>query len=124
MRKKILIIDDDVIVRLLLQRMLEKEYDVVTMDDGLNALNWLNSGNMPDLILLDMEMPQINGLAFIRRLKFSTDLRHIPVIIVSGNDKKETIQSFLKLGASGFILKPFKEDDFWETVYRVIEFNE
>jgi CheY-like chemotaxis protein len=124
MKKTILVIDDDVIMRFLLQKMLEKEYNVVTKDDGLDALNWLNSGNIPDLILVDMEMPNLNGNAFIRRVRFSTTLRKIPIIIVSGNDNQATIQSFLKLGANDYLLKPFKEDDFWEKIYRIVEFNE
>lgn len=124
MKKTILVIDDDVIIRFLLQKMLEKEYNVVTKDDGLDALNWLNTGNIPDLILLDMEMPHLNGHAFIRRVRFSTTLRKIPIIVVSGNDNQTTIQSFLKLGANDYLLKPFKDDDFWEKIYRIVEFNE
>ena len=120
MKKKILVIDDDATVRFLLEKLLEKEFEVVVKDDGYEALNWLNSGNIPDLILLDMEMPDINGNVIIRRVKFSPKHRNVPIIIISGNDNESIIKNFAKLGATDYILKPFKEDDLKKRINKAI----
>lgn len=115
MKKRILIIDDDATIRFLLKSIL-KEYEVITMEDGFDALDWLNSGNVPDLILLDIEMPNINGRVLIRRLKSSYKHRNVPIVIMSGTDSKSIKNSFIKLGASDFIIKPFTDIDFLERI--------
>jgi two-component system, chemotaxis family, chemotaxis protein CheY len=115
MKSSILVIDDDATIRFLLKSIL-KEYEVITMEDGFEALDWLNSGNVPDLILLDLEMPNINGRVLIRRLKSSYKHRNVPIVIMSGTDSKLIKNSFLKLGASDFIIKPFTDSDFQERI--------
>ena len=115
MKNSVLVIDDDSTIRFLLKSIL-KEYEVITMEDGYDALTWLNSGNVPDLILLDIEMPNINGRVLIRRLKSSYKHRNVPIIIMSGTDSKLIKTSFIKLGASDFIIKPFTDIDFLERI--------
>jgi PleD family two-component response regulator len=121
MKKKILVIDDDATIRFLLEKLLEKEFEVISMHDGFEALDWLNNGNIPDLILLDLEMPNINGGVIIRRVRFTPVLRNVPVIILSGNENDELQKGFKKMGASDFILKPFKEVDFKEKIYKAMK---
>lgn len=115
MKNSVLIIDDDSTIRFLLKTVL-KEYEVIAMEDGYEALTWLNSGNVPDLILLDIEMPNINGRVLIRRLKSSYKHRNVPIIIMSGTDSKLIKTSFIKLGAADFIVKPFTDVDFLERI--------
>lgn len=115
MKNSVLVIDDDSTIRFLLKTVL-KEYDVIAMEDGYDALTWLNSGNVPDLILLDIEMPNINGRVLIRRLKSSYKHRNVPIIIMSGTDSKLIKTSFIKLGAADFIVKPFTDVDFLERI--------
>jgi len=115
MKNSVLVIDDDSTIRFLLKTVL-KEYTVIAMEDGYEALTWLNSGNVPDLILLDIEMPNINGRVLIRRLKSSYKHRNVPIIIMSGTDSKLIKTSFIKLGASDFIIKPFTDVDFLERI--------
>jgi PleD family two-component response regulator len=121
MKKKILVIDDDATIRFLLEKILEKEFDVITMNDGYEALDWLNTGNIPDLILLDFEMPNINGNAIVRRVRFTTALRAIPIIVLSGNDSEEAKFNFIKMGANDYISKPFKEGIFKEKIYNAMK---
>lgn len=116
MKKKILVIDDDATIRFLLEKLLEKEFDVIAMNDGFKALDWLNTGNIPDLILLDFEMPDINGNTIIRRVRFTSGLRNIPIIILSGSENEDLKCNFIKLGANDFIQKPFKEAEFREKI--------
>jgi two-component system chemotaxis response regulator CheY len=120
MKKKILVIDDDATIRFLLEKLLEEEFEVITMNDGYGALDWLNSGNIPDMILLDFEMPNINGNVIIRRVRFTPGLRNIPIIILSGNENEEVRCEIIKLGANDFISKPFKEKEFREKIYKAM----
>jgi two-component system, chemotaxis family, chemotaxis protein CheY len=115
MKNSVLVIDDDATIRFLLKSIL-REYEVITMEDGFDALDWLNSGNVPDLILLDIEMPNINGRVLIRRLKSSYKHRNVPIIIMSGSDSKLIKNSFLKLGAADYIIKPFNDMEFLERI--------
>jgi PleD family two-component response regulator len=119
MRKKILIVDDDEAVRLYIESLLVEKYDVVLKGDGQEALNWLNEGNQVDLILLDMEMPNVNGRVFIRKVKYSFTHKDVPVIVISSTDSKLIKNSFFKLGACDYILKPFKGDDFKMRVEKI-----
>jgi CheY-like chemotaxis protein len=119
MKKTVLVIDDDATIRFLLQNIL-RDYEVIPKEDGYEALAWLNSGNVPDLILLDMEMPNINGRVLIRRIKSSYKHRQVPIMVMSGTDSKLIKNSFLKLGASDYIIKPFEDLDFLERVKKAL----
>ena len=119
MKKKVLVIDDDATIRFLLQNIL-LDYEVISKEDGYEALTWLNSGNVPDLILLDMEMPNINGRVLIRRIKSSYKHRQVPIMVMSGTDSNLIKNSFLKLGASDYVIKPFADLDFLERVKKAL----
>ncbi len=119
MKKKVLVIDDDATIRFLLQNIL-RDYEVISKEDGYEALTWLNSGNVPDLILLDMEMPNINGRVLIRRIKSSYKHRQVPIMVMSGTDSNLIKNSFLKLGASDYVIKPFGDLDFLERVKKAL----
>lgn len=118
--KKILVIDDDATIRFLLHKILDTNYEVVSKSDGYEALDWLNAGNLPDLIILDMEMPNINGRVLIRRIKFSAQFRHVPIIVISATENKLIEAGFFKLGAIDFIVKPFFDGDFKERIEKAI----
>lgn len=111
MAKQILIIDDDPLIRQLLNSYLCKDFTIELKSDGQQALHWLKSGNRPDLVLLDMEMPEMNGRVFIRRIKNSPLHKNIPVVIISGTASNLLRNSFIKAGAADYIVKPFQQDD-------------
>lgn len=120
MGKQILIIDDDLLIRQLLYNYLNSAYDIELKNDGHQALKWLKDGNKPDLILLDVEMPEMNGRVFIRRIKTSPMHNDIPIIIVSGSNSNLLRNSFFKAGAADFIVKPFQQDILNETINNVL----
>ena len=120
MRKKILVIDDDATIRFLLHKILDTNYEVVSMADGYEALDWLNTGNVPDLIILDMEMPKINGRVLIRRIKFSPQFRHVPIIVISATESKLIETAFFKLGAIDYIIKPFFDVDLTDRIEKAM----
>ena len=104
--KSILIVDDDHINRGIFKRRLKQRgYDVYEENSGANALNFLNSHKV-DLILLDLLMPDINGIEVLNKLRSSDTLKSIPVIIISGLDDPRSIVSCLRNGANDYLAKP------------------
>ena len=106
-RKQILIIDDHASIRMLLGTMLSKEYAVTSHPDGLLAMQWLNQGNRPDLILLDLQMPRLDGKAFLRLLRASGYFRDIPTIVISGDENELSAADRLALRIDTVLPKPF-----------------
>ena len=103
---KILLVDDDPLLVRMYQRKLENDgYTVATADDGDVALNQV-AASKPDLILLDIMMPKVNGLQVLSKLKENKETSNIPVILltnVSGSD--EDIDRGLELGAVAYLVK-------------------
>ena len=119
-KKQVLIIEDHDCIRLLLGRFLGKKYAVATRKDGLEAMAWLGQGNIPDVIILDMEMPRINGLEFLTNLRSSGFFHHLPVLVVSGSENPRLLLEYNKLGINGFIAKPFNPVNINETIAQIL----
>jgi CheY-like chemotaxis protein len=115
-KANILIIEDHDAVRRLLGFTFQKEYNVIAKKDGLDALSWLSQGNFPDVIMLDMQMPRLSGIDFLRQLRASGAFSDIPVIMVSGNDNAEENTLAFDLGIHAFIQKPFNPSVLLEKV--------
>lgn len=110
-RNQILIIDDDKAMCQLLEKLFEKEYNIITKNDGLSAMYWLVGGNIPDLIITDLDMPNLNGEEFIKNLRKSGYYKDIPfIIITSFNDKSGKVR-IMKLGVHDYFVKPFNPKD-------------
>ena len=112
----ILVVDDDPSTRLLLGHILSLEYDVVVKEDGLEAMLWLQGGNMPDMILLDLCMPRITGVDFIDALKMSGYYSNIPLIIVSGSYDENILRKRLDIDNDHFVKKPFNPETLLDTI--------
>jgi DNA-binding response OmpR family regulator len=120
-KANILIIEDHDAVRLLLGLTFKKEYHVVTKRDGIEGLAWLSAGNMPDLIMLDMQMPRLNGLEFLRQLRSTGFFAQIPVLFVSGNDDATENAQVFDLGIVDFVPKPFNPVTLRDKVTAILE---
>ena len=119
--KKVLVIEDDDALCWLLTSILSSKYDVTVMNNGLEALGWLMGGNFPELIMSDLNMPSLNGIELLQKVRFSGYLRMIPVIILSGDQNPEMKRRCLELGAFKYLLKPFKPDALLQEVDRALE---
>lgn len=108
---KILIVDDDQAMCQLLGRLLERKYDVVSKNDGLSALQWLSEGDIPDLIITDLDMPNIDGEEFVDNLKNSGFFGDIPLIVITGYKSKEKRIVCFRLGIHEYFEKPFNPRD-------------
>lgn len=121
MRNKILAIDDEKSIRFILENTFKKHYDIITCDNGLDALNTLQSGNLPDLIICDIEMPTMDGFDFILKVRESGFFDDIPLIMLSGKeDSKDRIRCF-ETGADDYILKPFNPTELIARIKRRLE---
>jgi len=111
MKKQILAIDDSKAIRFLLQTVLGKDYQVVTVPDGYSAMYYLSHRNQPDLIIADPQLPDMENWELIQQLSSSGMYGNIPVLVLSGLDKKETEMKCLEYGVTKFFLKPFNPVD-------------
>jgi len=109
--RKILIVDDKSSISILLVQFLNNRFKLETKTDGLEALTWLQQGNIPDLIITDLQMPNMDGIALINSLKESGYFKHIPIIVLSSKDSSADRIECLKLGAEDYIIKPFNPEE-------------
>jgi two-component system cell cycle response regulator len=120
MSLKILSVDDSRTIRLILAKAF-RPYDVVLLEstngeEGLAAA----AREKPDLILLDITMPVMDGITMLGKLKEDKALKAIPVIMLTAEAEREKIVNLARMGARGYVVKPFKEDRLIEAVVRVI----
>jgi DNA-binding response OmpR family regulator len=106
MKTTILIIDDQLPIRTLLEFVLE-DYLTISRENGKKALEWLYNNPLPDLILVDLEMPEVDGYEFIRILKSSGFYDNIPIIILAGTESSAARIKCFEVGIDDFIRKPF-----------------
>ena len=103
----VLVVDDDRINRMLLTRNLEADgHTVTTAENGREALDLLQ-GELPDVILLDILMPLLDGFAVLDEVKADTRLRDIPVIMISAVDEMDSVVRCIEAGAEDYLPKPF-----------------
>lgn len=105
LNSKVLVVDDSLFILKVIKDMLADKYDVCLASSASIACAMLEE-YIPDLILLDLEMPKINGYEFIKTLKSSQKWRDIPVIFLTGMDDRKKEEKALTMGAVDYILKP------------------
>ncbi len=106
-KKRILLVDDEIAILKLLEFILKDEYELISRSNGFDAISWLDSGNIPDLIISDMEMPYFDGADFVKSIKVSGYYRNIPLIVLSGSDSLENIHNRIPYPIHGLVSKPF-----------------
>lgn len=119
--KKILVVDDKPSMSQLMVRFLQNSFDVITKNDGLQAISWLQSGNIPDIILTDLQMPNMDGIELIKRIKESGYFNDIPIIVLSSQESSNVRVECLKLGAEDYIMKPFNPEELMIRIERLIK---
>jgi DNA-binding response OmpR family regulator len=120
--KRVLVVDDDRVIQQLLEVNLELEgYDVVARaSDGNEALDKA-AELKPDIIILDIMMPKMDGLEVCRRLKADPKLSKIPVILLSARAQDFDVRAGLEIGASAYLTKPFDPVELLDVVGRLLK---
>lgn len=107
----ILIVEDSEMMREFLKSNLSEKYLVNTAESGWEALAYLHSGINPDLIITDLNMPDMDGGLLLKNIKKNVRFSHIPVIVLSGMNKSSVRIKCLQGGAKDFIIKPFNPEE-------------
>jgi len=123
---KILLIEDDMIEIMKFKRTIDKlnlQHKIVEANNGEDAMKLLSEkDNLPDIILLDLNMPKINGIEFLHILKNDKRLSYIPAIILTtSNNPKDLLECF-KIGVSGYIIKPLKYEEYVHKIEKALSY--
>ncbi|UCE79689.1 MAG: response regulator [Nitrospiraceae bacterium] len=120
--KAILIVEDSATTRALIRAVIEEMNDYETMEasSGFEALKVLPSREF-DLIITDINMPDINGLELINFIRQNDSYKHLPIIIVSTEKSEEDKKRGIALGASAYITKPFKSFELQDVIRKTID---
>ncbi len=120
MQKNILVIDDDQeLVKMLKIRLEANGYDVYSSFDGNDGLDKARKLK-PDLIILDLMLPKLNGYQVCRMLKFDEQFRKIPIIIFSARDRDVDKELGGKVGADAYVTKPFDDEILLEKIHQLL----
>ena len=103
----VIIIEDDLYMQGIISQCLSENFSASVFNDGMDALAYLQEGNIPDIIISDLNIPNISGMQFLEQVRSSGFFNSVPVIILSGIESTETRIKCLEAGADDFIVKPF-----------------
>jgi DNA-binding response OmpR family regulator len=120
---RILVADDDRVVRrIVVTKLSGLGYEVTDVEDGQEALDLLEGGQIPDLLITDQLMPRINGLQLVRIVRSSPDddLATLPMIMLTSRQGEHDIIEGLKAGLDDYIIKPFSPDELAARVRTVL----
>ena len=122
----ILLIEDDLIEVMKLKRAtgsLNLNHKIIEANNGEKALELLQQkNNLPDIILLDLNMPKINGIEFLRILKADERLSYIPTIILTTSNNQRDLLECFKTGIAGYVLKPLKYEDYVSKIEKLLAY--
>jgi CheY-like chemotaxis protein len=118
--RKTLVIDDSIVIHKLF-RLILGQVPLVFAADGLEALRRLAENPDVDLIFLDINMPKMNGLELLSKIKADAGLAAIPIVIISTEGKEHDVIRGLRAGAAAYVKKPFRNEEILNIVGRVME---
>lgn len=121
---KILAVDDNSISLATIEQELKGKYDVIPINSGVRALQYLKQKTPPDLILLDVQMALKDGVETLREIREMEKSQTIPVIMLTSQRDKQIILESSKLGINDYVLKPFNAQDLHERIERVLNKKE
>lgn len=122
----ILLIEDDIIEVMKFNRVLSTlglNHKIIEANNGEEALETLKVKNIvPDIIILDLNMPKINGIEFLQILKKDNFLKYIPAIILTTSNNHKDVLECYKIGIAGYVLKPLKYEDYVDRIKKMLEY--
>ncbi len=122
----ILLIEDDTIEVMKLQRTVSKlqmKHNIVKASNGEEALKYLNEASiLPDIILLDLNMPRMSGIEFLGILKEHNTFKYLPTIILTTSQNRADLLKCYRIGIAGYVIKPLKYEDYQTKLQKVLEY--
>ncbi len=120
MTRSVMVVDDEPMTRTLLQLMLAPaDFEVTEAEDGLDALEKIES-NQPDVIVLDVMMPRMDGITLCRILRQNAQTAVLPIILLSAKTNPEAVQEGLLAGANKYLTKPVSRHDLVSSIEEVL----
>ncbi len=120
-KKKILVVDDELDMLMVIKLRLEASgFEVITATDGLEGLNAARKDN-PDLIVLDIMLPKMNGYKVARFLKFDEEYKKIPIVMLTALGGEEDRTTGIETGADAYLTKPFETEQLLSAVRKYIK---
>ncbi|NAS32206.1 response regulator [Flavobacteriaceae bacterium R38] len=123
---RILFVEDDAIEAMKFRRVVSRfdlKFSITEAKDGEEALKILEvKDNLPDIVLLDLNMPKINGIEFLKILKKDEVLKYIPTIILTTSNNRRDILECYKIGIAGYVLKPLKYEEYMYKLKSVLDY--
>lgn len=119
-KKLILVVEDDQAVRTLIERALSTQFDVETAVDGMAGFVRLQKAPTPDLLICDIMMPGLDGLAVAKRARAADRTKQMPIIFLTARATPKDVIQGIQSGARHYITKPFKLDDLMQKVRKVL----
>jgi CheY-like chemotaxis protein len=113
---EILLVEDHYIMRKFMENYLSKHHIVTSKSNGLEAIKWLESGNRPQIMIIDLSMPGMDGKDFIDYVKCTEFFCNIPILLVSGQSEEELIGL-----ANDYLIKPFNPSELNEKIENLLK---
>ncbi|MDD5084248.1 MAG: response regulator [Candidatus Moranbacteria bacterium] len=122
-KKKVMLVEDDVFVSDIYQVKMHGEgLEVIVAMNGMEAIKHLEEGSIPDLILLDIVMPYMDGMEVLRRIKANEVWKNIPVMLLTNLSEKSQIEECMNLGANDYLIKShFTPSEVMKKVYSLLK---
>lgn len=117
---RILVVEDDRSSKTVITAALLSEYEVTTASNGLDALRLIKAGHMPDLVVTDVMMPDLDGIEMVKRLRAYAKTAKLPIIILTAKADGESYQLGRDVGANDYLTKPLTSDRLLASVRRVL----
>lgn len=110
---KVLVVDDDIVARMMLMHLVDScgSHAILEAEDGADAWRQLEAGLRPAIVFCDLRMPHMSGLELLQRVRANAATAQLPFVLVSAASDGATLDEAAALGASGYIVKPFRQED-------------
>tara|TARA_R110002020_G_scaffold113688_2_gene261629 strand:- start:4373 stop:4771 length:399 start_codon:yes stop_codon:yes gene_type:complete len=121
----ILFIEDDAIETMKMNRTMAKlqiKHDITEAKNGEDALAILKSKPLPDIILLDLNMPRMSGIEFLETLKGDPVLKYLPTVVLTTSENRTDLLQCYRIGIAGYVIKPLKYEDYEDKIKKVLEY--
>ena len=121
----ILLIEDDEIEIMKFNRVvsqIEEQHTIKEVNNGEEAIEYLAENNLPDIILLDLNMPKMSGIEFLTYLKQHDTYKYIPTIILSTSDNPKDMMECYRIGIAGYRVKPLKYEGYVKNIHILIDY--
>ena len=124
---KVLFIEDDMIETMKLHRAIsnfKSKHQIIEAKNGEEALDILKGGDLPDIILLDLNMPRMSGIEFLGIIKADERLKYLPTIILTTSENRADLLTCFETGIVGYVIKPLKYEDYESKIKKVFDYWE